>query len=64
MSDDRAQAGRPIRVLVVDDSAVVRQTVLAILGRSPEFTATAAADPIIAMGRMAKERPDVILLDL
>ncbi len=59
-----AHRDRPVRVLVVDDSAVVRQTVLGILGRSPDFAAVAAADPIIAMGKMARERPDVILLDL
>jgi len=54
----------PIKVLVVDDSAVVRQTMLAILGRSSDFTASAAADPLIAMGKIAKDRPDVIVLDL
>jgi two-component system chemotaxis response regulator CheB len=54
----------PIKVLVVDDSAVVRQTMLAILGRSSDFVANAAADPLIAMGKIAKDRPDVIVLDL
>lgn len=57
-------AGRPLNVLVVDDSAVVRQTLSAILGQEPDFHVSAAADPIIAQGKMARERPDVIVLDL
>jgi len=53
-----------IRVLVVDDSAVVRQTMLAILGTDAAFKVSVAADPLIAMRKMSDERPDVILLDL
>jgi len=65
MSLHRNDASRaPIRVLVVDDSAVVRQTVLAILSKQPGFVAEIASDPIIAMTKIAARRPDVILLDL
>jgi two-component system, chemotaxis family, protein-glutamate methylesterase/glutaminase len=53
-----------MRVLVVDDSAVMRQAMTAILGQVPGFDVTVAADPLIAMPKMARERPDVILLDL
>jgi len=56
--------GRRLNVLVVDDSAVVRQTLSAILGQESDFSVSAAADPIIAQGKMARERPDVIVLDL
>ena len=54
---------RPLHVLVVDDSAVVRQTMTAIL-RSEGFQVTTAADPIIAMDRLDDIAPDVMLLDL
>jgi two-component system chemotaxis response regulator CheB len=53
----------PIKVLVVDDSALVRQVISAILS-GEGFLVTVAADPLIAMNKMARERPDVILLDL
>jgi two-component system chemotaxis response regulator CheB len=49
-------------VLVVDDSAVAREVMTAVL--APEFTVTTAADPIIAMDKIAHSCPDVILLDL
>ncbi|MBN1962417.1 MAG: chemotaxis response regulator protein-glutamate methylesterase [Deltaproteobacteria bacterium] len=55
---------RPIRVLIVDDSAVVRQTLLSILSNNGNFIPSVAPDAYIAMAKMAKERPDVILLDL
>jgi two-component system chemotaxis response regulator CheB len=55
---------KPIKVLVVDDSALVRQVASAILSQEQGIQVTVAADPIIAMEKMARERPDVILLDL
>jgi two-component system chemotaxis response regulator CheB len=55
---------RTINVLVVDDSAVVRQVVGAILARTPDLAVVAAADPIIARDKMKRVRPDVILLDI
>ncbi len=55
----------PVRVLVVDDSAVVRQVMTAILTREPGFDVSTAPDPYVAMDRMRKSGlPDVILLDL
>ena len=45
----RAQhKGRPLRVLVVDDSAVMRQTMTALLEQSPDMEPTVAADPFVA----------------
>lgn len=54
-----------IKVLVVDDSAVVRQVVTSILSEDPaiELIGT-ASDPIFAMAKMDKQWPDVILLDI
>lgn len=53
-----------LHVLVVDDSAVVRQAMSAILSNGHGMTVTVAADPMIAMQKMARVRPHVILLDL
>src|SRR5215467_10778062 len=54
----------PLKVLVVDDSATVRQVLAAVLSEKHGFRVTAAADPLIAMEKMKKHVPDVILLDL
>jgi len=54
----------PLSVLVVDDSAVVRQAITAILTQDPGIAVTVAADPYIAFLKMGHDRPDVILLDL
>ncbi len=53
------------RVLVVDDSAVVRQSLSAILEADPEIEVMGtAADPIIAVKKIQVEVPDVITLDI
>ncbi len=54
----------PINVLVVDDSAVVRQVMHAILSQEPDMAVAVAADPLIAMQKMKQMRPHVIVLDL
>ena len=53
----------PLRVLVIDDSAVVRVSMMQILGHAGMLVST-AVDPIIAMEKMRHERPDVVLLDI
>jgi len=54
-----------IRVLIVDDSAVVRQTIAEILSSDPQIEVMAtAADPFIAADRIREEVPDVITLDV
>ncbi|HEX9242481.1 MAG TPA: chemotaxis response regulator protein-glutamate methylesterase [Anaeromyxobacter sp.] len=53
----------PLRVLVVDDSAVVRQALTQILG-SVGMQVVTASDPIIAMDKMRREPPDVVVLDI
>ncbi|HEX4007918.1 MAG TPA: chemotaxis response regulator protein-glutamate methylesterase [Acidobacteriaceae bacterium] len=54
-----------IRVLVVDDSAVVRQALSAVLSSDPQIEVVAtAADPFVAAERMREEVPDVITLDI
>ena len=54
----------PLNILVVDDSAVVREVMTAVLSQEPGFHVTVAGDPFIAMGKMKTQRPDVIILDL
>src|SRR5258708_16767030 len=54
-----------IKVMVVDDSAVVRQVISGALARERSIEVLAAvADPIFAMQRMRVEWPDVIVLDV
>jgi len=64
ISADSADESRALNVLVVDDSATVRQVLMAVLPQKRGFNVTVAADPLIAIDKMKKFRPDVILLDL
>jgi two-component system, chemotaxis family, protein-glutamate methylesterase/glutaminase len=57
-------AKRPIRVMIVDDSALVRQVLTSMLGRESDLAVSTSANAVIALGKVKKERPDVILLDL
>ncbi len=54
-----------IQVYVVDDSAVVRQTVMHLLQGDPEISLMGSApNPLIAGPVIRKQRPDVLLLDI
>jgi two-component system chemotaxis response regulator CheB len=54
-----------IKVLIVDDSAVVRQVLTDVLAKDPNIEVIgAASDPLFAMQRMAAQWPDVIILDV
>ena len=54
-----------IKVMVVDDSAVVRQVVSGLLADDPAIEVLCAvADPLLAMARMKVQWPDVIVLDI
>lgn len=53
-----------IHVLVVDDSAVVRQVMQAVLSADPSIRVSVAADPIIAFAKIEREVPDVVITDL
>ena len=53
------------RVFVVDDSAVVRQTMAALLQGDPAIELVGSApNPLIAAPLIRKQRPDVLLLDI
>ena len=54
-----------IKVLIVDDSAVIRQALSGILSSDPEIEVIGtAADPYIAVSKISEEVPDVITLDI
>jgi two-component system, chemotaxis family, protein-glutamate methylesterase/glutaminase len=54
-----------VRVLIVDDSAVVRQTLASVLSSDPEIEVTGTAgDPFVAAERIEEQVPDVITLDI
>jgi len=55
----------PVKIMVVDDSAVVRQVLSAIFEEAPDLHVFAtASDPIFARRYLAEEWPDVIVLDI
>ncbi|MEQ1794511.1 MAG: chemotaxis response regulator protein-glutamate methylesterase [Nitrospira sp.] len=56
---------KKINVLVVDDSATVRQVMAGLLSKDPDIHVMAtASDPLFAMELMKKQWPDVITLDV
>jgi two-component system chemotaxis response regulator CheB len=60
-----ASARRRIRVMVVDDSVVVRRVVSSVLAEDPDLEVVGtAADGRIALDRLDSLRPDVVLLDV
>ncbi len=55
----------PIRVLVVDDSALARRAITEALSQDPEIEVVGqASDPYVARDRILALEPDVITLDL
>jgi two-component system chemotaxis response regulator CheB len=57
--------GKRVRVLIIDDSASVRQTLASILGQDPEIEVVGtASDPFVAAKRLREDVPDVITLDV
>lgn len=56
---------RKTRVLIVDDSAVVRQIFTDLISQAPDLEVCGnAPDPYVARDKIFHERPDVITLDL
>lgn len=56
---------RPIRILIADDHAMVRQGVAAFLRTEPDFEIVGEADTGDAAAAIASaEQPDVVILDL
>jgi two-component system chemotaxis response regulator CheB len=66
-NDSAAAAGsaRRVQVMIVDDSAVVRQALTEVLKADPSIDVLCAvADPLLAMERMKAHWPQVIVLDV
>ncbi len=56
---------RPVRVLVVDDSAIVRQILVRELDADPDIQVVGTApDPFIARDKILRLKPDVLTLDI
>jgi two-component system chemotaxis response regulator CheB len=56
---------KPIKVMIVDDSAVVRQVLSATLAKHPGIEVIGVAvDPLFALEKMQREWPDVLVLDV
>jgi len=54
-----------IKVLIVDDSALIRQTLDSIISSHKDMEVIgSASDPYIAVNKMKLEKPDVITLDI
>ena len=57
--------GRKIRVVVVDDSALVRELLSKIINAAPDMEVVALApDPLAARERIRETNPDVVTLDV
>jgi two-component system, NarL family, response regulator DevR len=65
MTDEGTQAQRPLRILVVDDHEVVRQGLVALLGRREEFQVVAEAGSVAeALAATRRFIPDLVVMDV
>ena len=61
----REQMSNKIKVMVVDDSALVRQVVTQAASRDPGIEVIATAhDPVFALDKMKQNWPDVLVVDI
>jgi two-component system chemotaxis response regulator CheB len=61
----QAAAAAPLRILVVDDSALMRDAIAAILAQDAALQlAGTAKDGLEALAQAAQLQPDIILLDI
>ena len=63
MNEETGQDGRPIQVMVVDDSRTIRSTAEALLGKEG-FTVLTAEDGFDALAKIAEDRPDIVFVDI
>jgi two-component system response regulator DevR len=65
MTENRRTAASPMRLLVVDDHEVVRQGLVAMLGRRESFQVVAQAGTAAGAVEMAKRwQPDLVIMDV
>jgi len=56
---------KPVRVMIVDDSATVRQVLSGVLAEAAGIEVMAvASDPLFALDKMQRDWPDVLLIDV
>ena len=61
----KGSAGRPFRLLVVDDHEVVRQGLVALLDRRPSFQVVAEAGTVEeALAQARLHQPDIVIMDV
>jgi DNA-binding NarL/FixJ family response regulator len=65
MTVPSGEAARPLRIVIADDQASVREGLVLLLGGLPDIEVVgAAADGQQALDLVAEQQPDAILLDL
>ncbi len=65
MQSQNARRSAAIRVLIVDDSAIVRQVFTSELGKFPDIEVVGSApDPYVARDKIVLLKPDVLILDV
>ena len=65
MPDSPSPAARPLSLLIVDDHEVVRQGLVALLGRRPEFQVVAEAGTVAdALEAARRFQPDLVIMDV
>ncbi len=56
---------KPVRILIVDDSAVIRKVLSNLLASDPEIVvAGTAGNGNLALARIPEAKPDLITLDI
>jgi len=65
MPEDSANFGRPVKVIIVDDTSSIRAMLRALLSRSPQIDVVGeAGDPFEARTMIRELNPDVVTLDV
>ena len=65
LAETEASPQRPLSLLIVDDHEVVRQGLVALLGRRPEFQVVAEAGTVAeAVAAARRFRPDLVVMDV
>jgi len=65
MTDPERAVERPLSLLIVDDHEVVRQGLVALLDRRPEFQVVAEAGTVAeAVAAARRFRPDLVVMDV
>ena len=65
MPDTQSSSTRPLSLMIVDDHEVVRQGLVALLGRRSEFHVVAEAGTVAeAVAAARRFRPDLIVMDV